>query len=183
MSFYRAVEMSVMLAGLILTAWPIWRIRRLWISVPIGTLLSCWFLVISSALTLKLVPGYDGFGAGMTILFAPFFGVGYAVVLAGIRQATSSLGARQNPSEPPGPRRLEVLAGVAAWAGLLAFAIVLPFVPPPRTAAATRSSSPIVFSSAAPSFSGRGDVPDAPLPPAPPRAASHAGCALVFWLP
>ncbi|MBN1360815.1 MAG: hypothetical protein JW993_09495 [Sedimentisphaerales bacterium] len=132
MPSYRTVEMAVMLAGLILPAWPIWRIRRPWIALPISALLSCWFLFISSALTVELVPSYDGIGAAMTMVVSPFVGTVYALVLTGIHRATSSLSARRQSSTPAAPHRSNALVGLTTWAGLLVFAIVLPLVAPPR---------------------------------------------------
>ncbi len=121
-----------MLAGLILPAWPIWRIRRYCIAIPVSALLSCWLLVASSVFTLELIPGYDGIGAAMTILVSPVVGLVYALVLAAIRAATLSIGARLRPSRTPPFGQSNAIVGLVAWASLGVLSLVLPFVAPPH---------------------------------------------------
>lgn len=122
----KVVEMAVAVAGLIVPAWPIWRIRRRYISIPISALLSCWLLMTWVCFAAELNPGGDGFGAGVAIFSSPGFGLGYAVVLAGIRAATRR-------AQPPAFERRDAVKGLVVWASLCAFGLVYPFVAPPPT--------------------------------------------------
>ncbi len=132
MPSYRTVEMAVVLAGLVLPAWLIWRLRCGYVSVPIGALLSCWFLVILAAFTIELNPGYDGIGAAMTILASPFLGITYALLLAGIRAAASPLAVRRRQTRSVQFSRSHTIVGLAIWGSLSVFSLSLPFVSPPR---------------------------------------------------
>lgn len=115
------VELAILLAGLVLPAWPIWRIQSRRVSLPISFLLSCWFLVTLAAVPLQLDPSYDSFGAGMTIFFSPVLGWGYVVLLAAIRAGT-----RQVSSSGFGRR--DTTTGLIVWGGLCVFGFVYPFV-------------------------------------------------------
>ena len=106
-------------------AWPILRIRRWYVAIPVSALLSCWLLFTWAGFTVELNPDYDGFGAGMTILFSPGLAIGYAVVLFVLHMAIrQGRPARFTCGHPR--------AGLAVWMGLCAFCVVVPFIAPPR---------------------------------------------------
>lgn len=127
MPSFETVEWAVILAGLILPAWPIWRIRRRGVSVPISALLSCWFLLTLVGLVSELDPRPDGFGAGVMVFASPALGLGYARLLAGLHAVT-----RRVPS--PGFERRDTMTGLIIWAGSSVLCFVCPFValPPAR---------------------------------------------------
>ena len=83
------VDLGVTLAGFILPAWPIWRIRRWYVSIPVSALLSCWLLATLAIFGAELTPEYDNnFGAGMMVFFSPGLGLGYALLLFALRAGT-----------------------------------------------------------------------------------------------
>ncbi len=131
------VQFAVVLAGLIVPVWPIWTIRRRYISIPISALLSCWLLWTLVGFTVELDPGPDGFGAGVMMVFAPFFGVGYAVVLACVVAVLRAVTGWGTASEFG---RRETIAGLAIWGALCVLGFAYPFVAPP----AARRGDPLL---------------------------------------
>jgi hypothetical protein len=121
----RTVELGVMVAGVVLPAWPIWYIRRRYIAIPVSALLSCWLTMTLAGFTAELNPGYDSFGAGITFFFAPGIGIGCANVLAAIHVAIRR-------GRPMARRRNRSIAGLAVWSVLCLFSVVIPFIAPPR---------------------------------------------------
>ncbi len=115
------VELAILLAGLILPAWPIWRIQSRRVSLPISFLLSCWFLVALAVIPMWLDPRYDSFGVGMGMFFSPALAWGYTLLLSAIRA-----GMGQPPSTGFGRR--DTTTGLIVWSGLCVFGFVYPFV-------------------------------------------------------
>lgn len=124
MPSFETVEWALILTGLILPAWPIWRIERRRVSIPISALLSCWLLWTLVDFMSELDPRPDGFGAGVMFFFSPALGLGYASLLAGLRTLT-----RRGPSSGFG--RQDTMTGLIMWASLCILGFVYPFVTPP----------------------------------------------------
>ncbi|MFO7525416.1 MAG: hypothetical protein R6W68_08180 [Ignavibacteriaceae bacterium] len=86
---------------------------------------------------MELEPGPNGFGAGMMMVFAPFFGVGYAIVLACI---LAVLGAVTGWAPSSDFGRRDTIVGLVIWGALCVFGFVYPFVAPP----AARKGDPLL---------------------------------------
>lgn len=120
------VDLCLALAGFVWPAWPIWRIRRWYVAIPISALLSCWLLATLAILGAELTPEVDNnFGAGMMVIFSPGVGLGYALFLFALRAGTRT---RESSSFS----RRDTVVGLAVWICLCVFAIVIPFIAPPR---------------------------------------------------
>ena len=122
----------VVLAALILPAWLVWRIPSFYISLPIAALLSCWLLVIAGVLPPGFDPDYDGIGAGMTILIAPYLSIVYTLILFAIRRVSLASNKHKERRRFIQSERRDALVGLVVWVGLCAFCAVYPFFALPR---------------------------------------------------
>lgn len=68
MDISRIVNISFIFAVLVLPAWIVWRLPRLYISIPIGTLVFWGWSVVCGDLLLNLDPEYDSIAPAMMYL-------------------------------------------------------------------------------------------------------------------